>query len=63
MSDGLRSWERQRPLEARWRLVVPDRRGFGSTSVAGPSDFEAESLDIASPSHIAREDRLAEFIP
>jgi pimeloyl-ACP methyl ester carboxylesterase len=47
MSDGVRSWERQRPLEARWRLVVPDRRGFGSTGVPGPSDFEVESLDIA----------------
>src|SRR5580765_7917516 len=47
MSDGVRSWERQRPLAARWRLVVPDRRGFGSTSAGGPSDFEVESLDIA----------------
>jgi pimeloyl-ACP methyl ester carboxylesterase len=47
MSAGVRSWERQRPLEARWQLVVPDRRGFGSTEVPGPSDFELESLDIA----------------
>lgn len=40
---GTRTWERQRGLAARWRLVLAHRPGFGSSPPLARGDFEAEA--------------------
>lgn len=48
VTGGEPTWARQRPLAARWRLVVPDRPGFGQSPPAdGRVDFEADAEPIA----------------
>jgi pimeloyl-ACP methyl ester carboxylesterase len=41
------TWERQEPLAARWRLVIPKRRGFPGSAPAGRQDFERDSQDLS----------------
>lgn len=44
---GSAAFAAQRPLEARWTLVLPDRPGHGQTPAAGRTDFEREAPLIA----------------
>lgn len=37
------TWRRQRPLAARWTLVLPNRPGFGTSPALPRGDFEAEA--------------------
>ncbi len=46
MTTGARAWTRQAPLAERWRLVVPDRRGFGASPAAEICDFEVDVVDV-----------------
>jgi pimeloyl-ACP methyl ester carboxylesterase len=41
------TWARQLPLSAAYRLVLPDRRGYGNSPPAKVVDFEADGRDIA----------------
>jgi pimeloyl-ACP methyl ester carboxylesterase len=57
MSFGELAFSEQRPLAERWRLDVPDRRGFGgSLDPLGRVDFEADARDVAAlldePAHL-----------
>jgi pimeloyl-ACP methyl ester carboxylesterase len=57
MSFGDLAFSEQRPLAARWRLDVLDRRGFGrSPDSPWRVDFEADARDVASaldqPAHV-----------
>lgn len=47
MTTGSATWKRQRPLEERWKLVVPSRRGFVPNPPAAESDFEVDAEDMA----------------
>ena len=47
MTTGAATWKRQRPLEERWTLVVPSRRGFVPNPPAAESDFDVDAEDIA----------------
>jgi pimeloyl-ACP methyl ester carboxylesterase len=44
---GALAWQAQAPLEARWRLVMPARPGYGKSPPAAREDFEAEAELIA----------------
>lgn len=46
-TGGLASWTMQKPLAARWELVVPARPGYGESPSAGGEDFEREAATIA----------------
>jgi pimeloyl-ACP methyl ester carboxylesterase len=37
------TWRRQRPLAARWSLILPSRPGFGASPPLPRNDFEAEA--------------------
>lgn len=41
-----RTWEMQRPLARRWRLVIPGRRGFGRSPPAERQDFDHDAADL-----------------
>jgi pimeloyl-ACP methyl ester carboxylesterase len=45
--NGAETWSAQEPLAARWRLVIPDRPGFGKSPADGRPDFEREAGPIA----------------
>jgi len=45
--NGGDTWVAQEPLGARWRLVIPDRPGFGKSAADGRPDFEREAAPIA----------------
>lgn len=47
MTTGAATWKRQRPLEERWQLVVPSRRGFLPNPPAEESDYDVDAEDIA----------------
>jgi pimeloyl-ACP methyl ester carboxylesterase len=48
VTAGEQTWAQQRPLAERWRLIVPDRPGFGrSAPLDGAVDFEADAPLIA----------------
>lgn len=47
MTTGAATWKRQRPLEERWKLVVPSRRGFVPNPPEEASDYEVDAEDIA----------------
>jgi pimeloyl-ACP methyl ester carboxylesterase len=47
LSWGTRSYAQQRPLAARFRLQVLDRRGYGRSPDTGRSDYAADARDIA----------------
>lgn len=52
-----RTWPAQLPLAERWRLVLPDRRGFDPNPPDEPSDFDRDAADLApllssSPAHL-----------
>jgi pimeloyl-ACP methyl ester carboxylesterase len=53
--DGTMTWSAQQPLAERWRLVIIDRPGFGSSAAvdrvdfANDADLVAELLDRARP--------------
>jgi len=42
-----RTWSEQRPLAARWTLVLPDRPGFGASPPLTRGDFDAEAPLVA----------------
>lgn len=42
-----RTWSEQRPLAARWTLVLPNRPGFGASPRLPRGDFAAEAPPIA----------------
>lgn len=46
LGTGEEHWREQRPLAARHRLLIVDRRGYGK-SPPGPSDFERDAADVA----------------
>jgi len=41
------TWAHQLPLSNAYRLVLPDRRGYGASAPAKVVDFEADGRDIA----------------
>jgi pimeloyl-ACP methyl ester carboxylesterase len=43
VATGTTGWARQRPLTQRWRLIVPDRPGYGRSGPVDRVDFEHES--------------------
>lgn len=45
--DGSGTWARQFPLAERFRLLIPDRRGYGDSPDAEREDFEIDAIDIA----------------
>ena len=46
--NGPLMWKEQRPLGERWRLEIPNRRGYGkSPPPEVRSDFEEDARDIA----------------
>jgi pimeloyl-ACP methyl ester carboxylesterase len=47
MSRGAECFAAQRPLAARFRLELPDRRGYGGSPDTDRSDYEADADDIA----------------
>ena len=48
LSDGLEAWAAQQPLAAQgYRLVLPDRRGYGRTQMGVPEDYERDAADLA----------------
>lgn len=44
---GAATWSRQAPLGERFRLVVPDRRGFGAAPALDAAGLEADAADVA----------------
>jgi len=42
-----RTWSEQRPLAARWTLILPNRPGFGASPPLERGDFEAEAPAVA----------------
>lgn len=57
LTTGEENWEGQRPLaSAGYRLVVPNRRGYGDSPNAGGEDFLRDGEDIAGllgdPAHL-----------
>ena len=47
VTNGEASWSRQQPLAERWRLIVPDRRGFHPNPPAPGTDFDVDAADMA----------------
>lgn len=48
LTTGEEDWEAQRPLaEEGFRLVIPDRRGYGDGSEGGGEDFLRDAEDVA----------------
>ena len=47
IAGGASTWAAQRPLAARWRLVVVDRRGYFPNPPAEREDFEVDAGDVA----------------
>lgn len=41
------TWSDQLPLSAEYRLVLPDRRGYGASPPATEVDFEVDARDVA----------------
>ena len=56
MLNAEHTWSRQLELAARWRLVLPDRRGFAPNPPDIGSDFERDAADLAhlldEPAHL-----------
>lgn len=46
-TGGLASWQMQKPLAARWNLVVPARPGYGESPPHEREDFELQAGPIA----------------
>jgi pimeloyl-ACP methyl ester carboxylesterase len=46
MMNGAAAWSKQQPLAARWRLIVPTRRGFVPNPPAPVCDFDIDALDV-----------------
>jgi len=46
-AGGAANFQQQRPLAARWNLILPDRPGHGRTPLHGRSDFEVDAQLIA----------------
>ena len=47
LATGAEEWESQRPLaDDGFRLLVPDRRGYGSSPAAAGEDYQADADDI-----------------
>jgi pimeloyl-ACP methyl ester carboxylesterase len=44
--DAAGTWAKQRVLADTWRLLVPDRRGYGASPKQRRIDFEADVADI-----------------
>ena len=46
ISWGEEAWAAQRPLADEYRLIVPDRRGFGASAGPDAGDFERDAGEI-----------------
>ena len=46
MLNAARTWSAQEELVERWRLILPDRRGFAPNPPDDPSDFERDADDL-----------------
>ncbi|MBI3997670.1 MAG: alpha/beta hydrolase [Armatimonadetes bacterium] len=46
-SYGERVWSNQRELADHYRVMIPDRRGYGASPPCDRSDFEVDAEDIA----------------
>ena len=44
---GAQAWRAQWPLAERWRLIFPNRPGYGGSPLAGREDFEVDAGLIA----------------
>lgn len=47
VTNGMMTWSAQLPLAERWKLVVVDRPGFGSSSPAEREDFAVDAGLVA----------------
>jgi pimeloyl-ACP methyl ester carboxylesterase len=47
LNDGPAAFQAQLPLAARWKLVVPNRRGYGNSPRSGGVDPDVDARDIA----------------
>jgi pimeloyl-ACP methyl ester carboxylesterase len=54
--DGPATWAHQQPMSARWRMLVVQRRGFGSSPAGAGEDFERDADDLCEllgePAHV-----------
>jgi pimeloyl-ACP methyl ester carboxylesterase len=46
VSGAEATWSRQRPLGARFRVVAPDRRGYGLSPAVAREDFDVDAIDV-----------------
>jgi pimeloyl-ACP methyl ester carboxylesterase len=46
VSGAEATWSRQRPLGARFRVVAPDRRGYGLSPPTPREDFDVDAIDV-----------------
>jgi pimeloyl-ACP methyl ester carboxylesterase len=44
---GTETWREQRPLGDHYKLLLPDRRGFGASPADGRVDFDRDADDVA----------------
>ncbi len=44
---GISTWSAQRPLAERWKLLIPDRRGYGQSPPSDGEDFLVDTTDLA----------------
>jgi pimeloyl-ACP methyl ester carboxylesterase len=47
VTNGEMTWQEQRPLAERWRLLVLDRRGYSPNPPEDREDFETDAADVA----------------
>ncbi|HTY57064.1 MAG TPA: alpha/beta hydrolase [Candidatus Binataceae bacterium] len=46
LNDGSTAFTAQAPLAQRWRLVIPNRRGYGNSPATDKVDVEVDAADI-----------------
>ena len=58
MTRGAVCFERQRSLAEHYRLVAPDRRGYGASPDVEHSDYEVDAADVLGLSETDRRRQL-----